>query len=118
MLFSLFQVEIRNEHDFATYVCVAKNDIGEEDVRFTLDRGEKPIPVEGPKNVLVHSDYVELELYLTNQSDVTPGMEADGFYVEYRVSNESSEWNRTEFDLTEGNVITGDSCRWAAMSLH
>lgn len=85
-------------------MCVARNDIGEEDVTFTLERGEKPPRVEESKVISIGSEYIELELHLSNASDVSQqkGMEPNGFYVEYRESNTSGEWNRTEFDLKDG----------------
>lgn len=98
------QIQITNDHDFGTYLCVARNDIGEEDVTFTLERGEKPPPVEESKVISISSDKIELELQLANTSDIPiqSGMEPNGFYVEYRESNSSGEWNRTEFDFREG----------------
>lgn len=85
-------------------MCVAKNEIGEEDVTFTLERGEKPPPIEEPKLISISSDAIQLELHLSNTSEslLQKGMEPNGFYVEYRESNGSSEWNRTEFDLRDG----------------
>lgn len=84
-------------------MCRARNDIGEEDVTFDVERGEKPPPIE--KSILksIGSDYIELELHLGNSSTISlaKNMEPNGFYVEYRESNSSGEWNRTEFDFNE-----------------
>lgn len=83
---------------------MARNDIGEEDVTFALEKGEKPPPVEESMVASISSENIELELHLSNSSDVAAqsGMEPNGFYVEYRESNSSGDWNRTEFDLKDG----------------
>lgn len=85
------------------YICQATNDIGSEFVIFSLEPGEKPPPVENVKVISISSEYVELELHLPNQTNVTAqeSMKPNGFYVEYRQNNVSQEWNRTEFSLED-----------------
>lgn len=100
----MLQIEIKSTRDFGTYECVAKNEIGEEHVSFTLEQGDKPPPVGIFKLVSIGSEDVGLEMHLSNDSTVQlrEGMEPNGFFVEYRESNSSGEWNRTEFDLNKG----------------